>query len=1081
MSKYFLSLLIVMILVPAIAFSQGATTAAVNGLVSDESGKPLVGATVKVLHIPSGTLSGAITNGSGRYNVLNLRVGGPYQVKVSMVGYDTASKYNVYLAVTQNLNIDFKLNEKGVTTNAVEVVAQRNEIISSDRTGAANVVSEKDIRSMPSISRSIQDFTRLSPYIATSSTNGSSNGSNVGGRNSKYNNIQVDGAILSDAFGLASNGTPGGQAGAEPISLDAIQEFQVQIAPYDVRLGGFTGGLINAVTRGGTNTFEGSAYLLGRNQRFVANSPVPDALGNRNPYPSFGETYYGGRLGGPIMENQLFFFASAETRDRNDPQVLGLRGESAANVFDFPKDSLRIIRDSVKSRYGFDPGAYDQFTRNTNDYKIFLRFDYNISPEHRLTLRNNYVNAAQDNAVLRDRNNFSFQGQDYIFRSQQNQTVLQLNSVFGNDMANEFRLAYTSIRDKRDYQSNPFPAIDILNVGADRRGTIKMGVERFSQANSLDQDIFELTDNFNWFMGDHVITLGTSNQMVSFKNVFIQDYFGYYQFQSFNDFLNAKPSAYSLSYANTAATGGETQPAAKFTYLNFSFYAQDEWSVMQNFKLTIGLRYDAFTYSDTPLENDKFAAAFPGYQTSKMPTPGALSPRVGFNWDVFNDKQTQIRGGIGMFAGRTPGVWIGNQFANTGVDILRVDERKNPPQFSADPNNQPKPGVDPNLTPITTAEVNITDKDFKMPQILRASIGVDQELGEGFIGTLEFFYGKAVNDVLFKNILLQDSLVGGQRVYAQDGRPLYSNVPISKNFTRVMLLTNTSEGTQSSFTVQIQKPYNQGIIPNLSLNLAYTNSSATDVNSATSSRAISNWQFNPAVDPNNPEAATSNFEIKNRILANLTYTLEHGEGYMFNFGVFYEGRSGSPFSMLWQTSSGSDPNNDFYYSNDLSYIPSGPNDPHVVLTSKNWDDLEAFINAFDGLKDNKGTISKRNSLVAPWIDQLDFRFSEVIPIWKTHKLEISLDFLNVLNLLNNDWGHQLYMPFGTYNMIQYQGIVSQADIDKGDFTQSDLGKMKASFKLPGGKTKDTFTADDIFSVDDFQSRWQLQLGIRYTF
>ncbi|MGE5480448.1 MAG: TonB-dependent receptor [Chloroflexota bacterium] len=1105
-----LYLLAALFLIPSIAFSQGVTTAAMNGLVADDVGKPLAGATVQATHIPTGTRSGAVTNSAGRYNIRGLRPGGPYSVVVTMVGFARQQKDNIMLSLDENLKLDFTLTESGVQLQAVTVTATRSDVINTNRTGSAQLIAQSEIESLPTIARSLHDYSRLSPQIISST----SEGSNVSGRNSKYNNIQVDGAVMSDAFGLNTSGTPGGAANAEPISLDAIQEFQVAIAPFDVRQGGFTGGLINAITRGGTNFYHGSAYVFRRDESLIAKSPVEswdvrdrngngiieksDSIKKRAPYPDFDETTVGGSVGGKIIADKLFFFANGEYRGRSDPQVLGIQDPAAANNFDVPLDSIRAIQAIARNTYNYDPGSIDPYTRTSGDVKLFMRLDYNLSNRHRLTLRHNYVDARQDNSVTRSRFFFSFEGQEYVYRSRQNQSVLQLNSVFGHEFANEFRAAATFIRDKRDYQSNPFPAVTIQNLGDDARYSIGLGVDRFSQANAIDQDIIEITDNFTWFAGnfhgDHVVTLGTTNQFVTFDNLFAQDIFGSYTFASVEDFAAGKPSSYSLSYLRD---GGK--PRAKYGYAQLAFYAQDEWGILDNFRLTFGVRGDIFTFNDTPTENPTFAQFFPGLHTSEMPSPASVSPRMGFNWDVRGDKTLQARGGVGYFAGRTPGVWIGNQFSNTGMDYYRINlgSRDKLPQFNPDPYRQPTQETDSTLKLVKTTEVNITDPDFQMPQLLRADVAADYQLSPGFYATVEFIYGKTIYDVLIKNVnLLPMTAPGGGRLVSIDGRPMYNgkNTVSSNDFTGVYELTNSRKGYQSSVSIQLQKPFRQGFLPEMSLNFAYVYSQAKDVNSATSSRAVSNWQFNHVVDPNDPELSTSLFEIPHRIMGSIAYQFKYGENWFggdawaTTLGLYYEGRSGSPYSFLYYTRSNykfasapvqdanvRDANNDDIWGNDLVYIPTGPQDDKVILVAPDeanpgawtsqagWAELESFLNSVDGLE--RGRIMKRFSLRQPWRDQLDFRLTQDIPTVKGQKFQVTLDVMNVLNLLDKDWGKQKYVSNSAYSLFEFRGY------------DRDTGRMRIAY-VPNSRGN---TEDDIFETSDFWSRWQMQLGLRYTF
>ena len=1056
-------------------FGQANTTGSISGFVKDAQGKALQRATVTAEHLPTGTKTGAFSGTTGRFTILGVKVGGPYKVTVSMVGYEKQERSDIAIAINQTYTINFTLSDKAQFTEDVVVTADRNDIISSQRTGASQKVSQNDIKSLPTIARSLQDYTRLSPLIISSTTDGSS----VAGRNSKYNNIAVDGAIMGDAFGLSATGTPGGGAGTQPIPLDAIDQFQVSISPFDVREGGFTGGLINAITKSGTNKYAGTAYYYGRNESFVGNNPVTDAA-----YPDFSENQLGASVGGPVIENKLFFFGNFEMRKRSDPTILGLRGSSEANVFDMTSDTLDLIRKIAKDKYGYDPGSFSDYTRKTNDYKIFMRLDYNINENHRLTLRHNYVDADQGNQVIRTKTQLTYANQEYLSTSAQNQTVLQLNSIFGENMANELKLSYTSIRDKRDPVGSAFPSIEIQNLGADKKEKVTLGIDRFSQANTLDQDMLEFTDNFNYFLGDHVLTLGTSNQIVNFKNLYLQDYYGSWEFASIADFEAGKASRYYLTYANTAATGGETKPMAELSYMQWGVYAQDDWSIYENLKLTLGVRLDYFTYSKDPLNNANFATAHKWFgfdnavslNTSDMPTPMAFSPRMGFNWDVNKDKQMQVRGGVGLFSGRTPGVWISNQYSNTGVDIYRLDIKNPSYPFTYDINNQPRP-TNPAAQ---TSEVNITDKDFKMPQVMRSNLGFDYQLPMGFVGSLEVLYGKSMNDIDYQNINLKYALnTDGSIEKTIDGRPMYQGsskaAKVDSAYTNVILMKNTDKGSQLNIIAQLQKPFGQGIFPNLSANLAYTYSRVKDINNLTSSRAISNWQYNVGTDPNNSELSTSYYEIPHKIMANISYTYEYLGGFASTVGLYYEGRSGQPFNMIYITNTAfkfdaavvknatvKDANNDGITGNDLVYIPTGPNDPKFILTSNNWDEFNSFINEFDKLSENRGKVMEKNSLTQPWRNQFDMRFVQDIPIVGTQKVQITLDIINVLNLLNSDWGKVEYIPNGNYELLQFEGY------DKT------TGAVRASFD---GKKK----ASEMYSVNDLASRWQLQLGLRYSF
>ncbi|MBX3044376.1 MAG: TonB-dependent receptor [Candidatus Kapabacteria bacterium] len=1067
-------IIILTLFMPEVMISQGMTTASVNGITKDTEGNILVGVNVKVTHDPSGTVMGGRSNKSGRFNVVGLRVGGPFTIEATMVGYSKSTLNNINLGVGQNMSIDIILSQRAVRTADVEVFASKGDIISSEKTGASQTISEEEINNLPTISRSIHDYSRLSPHVISST----SEGSNVGGRNSKYNTIQVDGAVMSDAFGLSASGTPGGQAESQPISLDAIQEFQVSVSPFDVREGGFTGGAINAITRSGSNNLRGGGYFFGRNGSFVGTSP--DA--NRRPFDDFGESVIGARVGGPVFKNKLFYFMNGEYKSRTDPFTIALGDPSALRFFPLSADSLDIIRQISINQYNYDPGTFENYSRSTDAYKMFARLDYNISDKHRLTFRHNFVHAYQGKDITRAETFYSFSGQEYLFNSMQNQSVLQLNSVFGSRFANELRVAITSIDDSRDAQSPiRYPQITISRLGPDGSASVSFGTRNASQANELSQRIIEVTDNFNIFLGNHVITAGISNQFITFDNLFIQNFNGAWTFEGVEAYKQGIARGFTRGYS---LIEGVEMPRARFSYGQLGFYVQDEWTIQSNFKILAGVRGDMFVFPDKPLANPKVMETFKnptefspgGLRSDNMPNPLAFSPRLGFNWDVFDDKTNQLRGGIGIFSGRTPGVWLANQYSNTGMDLGFTDIRDPSFQFTEELGYNAPTGA------IQTTEVNLIDPDFKMPQIFRANIAYDRELPYGFFATVEIIYGKTIYDAVYRNLNLKYAYDNdGNQIFGIDGRPRYMGRDrLSNDFTRVLYLTNTTEGNQSSYTIQLQKPFRQGIFTDLSLNLAYTYNIAMDVNSLTSSVAASNWQFNHIVDPNNPTLTNSLFSIPHRVLANLSYRFELAKGYNTTVGLFYEGRSGAPFSMVYFSQSSvyiGDANNDDHWSNDLVYIPTGPNDDKMILTTGNWDELEYFINQFDELTDQRGEISERYSLRQPWRNNLDIRITQDIPINRWQRFQISLDILNFMNMLDPTWGYMYFMPNSNYSMMRFEGYVSQAEINAGLYQQQDLNKIKSGFipNFRGNNRK------DIFSVSDLFSRWQMQLGVRYFF
>lgn len=1101
---------VVAVVAAAPAFGQGVTTASMNGTVVDERGDALPGATVVAVHVPSGTRYGTVTRIDGGYNFQGLRVGGPYTVTVSFVGYQTVERTIPNLSLGQNLTLDVTLREGDVVAGEVEVVGQGSSILNVDRTGAATNVSAEEIEALPTVSRSIQDFTRLTPQI---------NGGSAAGRNNRFNNIQVDGAVLNDVFGLAANGTPGGQAGTEPISLDAIEEFNVSVAPYDVRENGFTGASINAVTRSGTNTYQGSVYFYGRNESFVGSSQFG------LPYGAFSDRQMGFRLGGPVVRNKVFFFVSGEMGGRQQPLDVGFAGASNTALFEVSRDSLQRMYDILKNQYGYDAGSFEAFDDRQENVKLFGRLDWNLSQNQRLTLRHNFVRANDDN-LTRGAATYAFENNNYVFNSTQNSTVLQLNSIFSNRASNEARLAYTRVRDNRDPQGDPFPQVSVTLQRVNNVNRVaRAGGETFSNANELDQDVVEFTNNFTYFAGAHTLTAGTSNQFYAFRNLFIRELYGAYTFAATGSGASARtalqnliagnPTAYQRSYSLT----GDPRQAAEFSSYQLGAYLQDEWRAARGLVVTAGVRLDVPFFPDEPANNATFAAAFPGRSTSEVPSGNLLvSPRLGVNYDVLGDRSLQLRGGTGVFSGRTPFVWLSNQYSNTGVEFARIDLGSNNGLgagfFRNDPNNQPTGTT-------TTTEVNLTDNGFKLPQTWRSNLALDYQLPVGnLVATVEGIYSKAVNDITYSDINLK-----GQQATASaqlGARPLYGDptqfaivnnnctgnqcyvsatgafrgtqTRVSTAFTNAILMSNTDEGYESQVTIGLERRPMDGFFGKL----AYTRSSAQNVNNLTSSQAYSQWRFNPVSgNPNVPELGRSNYEVRDRVLGVLSYRFDTGRyfdvrGLNTTVSLFYNGRSGEPFSYVYN----GDANLDRETSNDLIYVPANQAEINLVsngttdarTAAQIWAELDAYIEADPYLRTRRGQIAERNASLAPWTNLFDLRLSQEIPTLRGQRLELTLDVLNFGNLLSSDWGQVSFVGNNSYQLIQFAGYnpaVGAPGYNAAYAVGAPLFRFSTpsrQFRDENGAVQETRTGRDaVFTPSDLASRWQMQLGVRYTF
>ena len=1108
MSRWSLFLLAATILlgVPLGTVQAQGTTASITGTVIDAANEePLPGVNVLAVHEPTGTRYGTATNPNGRFTIRGMRVGGPYTVRASFVGYQTVEREGIQLQLDQTREIDFEIQQQTAEMEEVQVIGRRSDnVIDKNRTGAATNVSQEQIESLPTISRSLGDFTRLVPQAGGSGS--------LGGANDRYNSIQIDGATLDDVFGLG-DAVPGSQAGAEPISLDAIQEFNVDLAPYDVTSSGFTGGQVNAITKSGSNQFEGSFRVRQGTERFTGDL---DGVGTGE----FSQQYYVGTLGGPIVEDELFFFVNAELKRESSPLDARAGTDlSGPNVFPVPRGTLSEIQTAAQDVYGYDTGGIDPFTQRQDDEKLLVKLDWNINDSHRLTLRNNYVNARDDSGISRGQTNFDFANRQYVFRSLQNSTTAELNSTISNNMSNEARFVYTRIRDERDVQDTAFPEVQ-LSLGSDL--TSSMGIGRFNQANRLDQDLFEFTDNFTYELGDHSLTIGTSNKLFQFSNLFIQDFFGSYTFESFETpageevsaieaFRRGQPTQYQYSYATEAA--GTRTPEAEFSAFQFGGYVQDEWEPVNDLRFTIGLRVDVPYLPDEPTFNPTAFEAF-GRSTSNVASGNLLwAPRLGFNYDrdlVLPDRSTQIRGGVGIFSGKPPFVWISNQYSNTGADVNRIDASFNPgedfyganapqdgrrfmPESAAEnPTRQPCPVGSQTctsdqfsdlLSPVETTEINLVSDDFKYPQTFRANLGVDQELPYGLVATLEGIYSNSVNDVTFRNINIEapteDQFPIQESKY---GRPFYgtpgsgfggSPNRVSERFTNAILLENTNDGYQYNLTAQLQRNVRQG----LGGSISYTYNRATNVNNGTSSRAISNWQFNENKDINNPRTGTADFELRHRVLGRLNYSFQYSDRFSTQIGLVYEGEAGQPFSWIYFGNA----NGDTQSQNDLVYVPETEQD--IVLESDNWASMNAFINSEEALDDARGSVIDRNTARAPWQHILDLRLSQTIQTFEGQKIEITANVENVLNLLDNDWGRVRTTSFNNLTAWNFEGYVTPDEVGttvNGDriLTEDDVGKPRVTFEEETTREK---LNDRQFNTSNIASRWRMRLGVRYTF
>ena len=1026
--KALLPLVMALVLLAAVqpGYGQTVTTGSISGVVADAQQGVLPGATVVAVHTPTGTSYETATGADGYYSFLNVRVGGPYTVTVTMAGFRQQQDTGVTVSLGDEQKVDFTLQLDSVQ-ETVNVVAEAL-IIDPARAGTAANVSSEAIQSLPTVNRSLFDYARLSPHFVTTTVGTDASAISVAGRNERYNNIQIDGAVNNDVFGLASSGTPGGQASTEPISLDAIQELQLVVSAYDVRQGGFSGGSMNAITKSGTNAFHGTVYYFGRNQDLVGNGPNDRAFG------TFSNKQFGGSLGGPIVKNRVFFFGNGEVSRRDTPSGTSIAG-SGANFGRQP--SVDRFLSILQGKYGYNPGTTDEFTRKTDSDKVFVRADVNLNARNQLTVRHNYVKGVNDIGSPTVRS-YIFPDNFYQFNSKTNSTVVQLNSTIGQ-LFNEFRFTAQRIREFRDRPE--FATFPQVSVTLPDNSSLRAGREQFSAANALDQDIYELTDDVTLVRGKHTITLGTHNEFYKFRNVFIRDNAGTYSFDSLDLLEAGLAQSYDYSFG-----AFDTNFAARFKVRQFGVYAGDQWRVRDNLSLNVGVRVDKPSFPDTPTANPLSVATY-GYATDVTPAPTMWSPRVGFNWRPTDNTREQVRGGIGLFSGRTPYVWLSNQYGNTGIEIsrLRVSfNRANRIPFVANPDNQPKTITGGQSV---AGEIDMVDPDYEYPQLVRGNLAYDRELGIlGLVGTGEFIYSRNLQDVKYQNLNLKPA---GTR---PDGRPYYSR--LASTLGDAIFLTNTDQGDSWSMAFKVDRPWKHGFHASAS----YLYNRAHSIMDGTSSQAASNWGnvYVPG-DPNNPPVTVSNFDVRHRVNLSASYQLPL-KVVSATLSAFYNGQAGRPYALSFFQ----DVNGDGRTSNDLLYVPSSGSE--VFVRNGTADQLMAWLNADGCAMDFAGAIQERNSCRQPWTHQMDVRLAVNVPFGGTRRVELEFNVFNFLNMVNKDWGKVQYVSFNQNTDVRYGGI----DAASGKMIY-DIATITSS-TYPGR-----------FLVDDVRSRWQAQFGARFRF
>ena len=1069
-------------LLPMSSLGQGVTTSAINGVVTDAQGQPMVGATVVALHVPSGTTYGVASDATGSYRIPNMRVGGPYTITVSYVGYATSEISNLTLRLGETQRLDFVLSEASAELDEITVTASSGSV--GANAGASTQISTELIELVPSLDNDIDDVLKLTPQARLYG-----DGISFAGINNRFNAIYIDGAVNNDVFGLASSGTNGGQTGASPFSLDILEQLQVVLSPYDVTLGGFAGGGVNAVTKSGTNTFKSTVYTYIRNENLVAktNQTYADRLGlEREKVDEFTQNTTGFSIGGPIKKDKAFFFTNVEIQNNETPVPFDL-GNYTRTAGRYNQSDLTRLRNHLINNYNYDPGTFGNTSDNLEGLKIFGKIDLNLNQSNRLTLRHQYTKAEQFNRNAGSSNTINFSNNGIYFPSTTNSTALELNSVFGTSASNNLILSFVTVRDDRDPLGGDFPYVFIEDVAG---GLIRLGSEEFSTGNALDQDIFTITNNFKLYRGDHTITLGTHNEFYSIYNLFIPQNYGTYRFSSLDDFINGNPAKeYDRTFSLVDnLTGDGSKAASEFNAFQLGFYVQDEINVNSSLTVTAGLRLDIPVIVDDPrIPADFNSTSLPlmqaGYDVAKDAVGGKapegqlmFSPRVGFTYDMGKEDRQILRGGIGIFTSRIPFVWPGAMFNNNGVTTGRVNEGgiNGPVNFIADVNRQyTAPAGAPN------GQVDLFTKDFKYPQVLRGNVGFDFILPGDIETTIEAIYTKTLNNILYTNINSKSD-VSFTWTGSPDNREVYTRSSyVGAYGSGVYLASNTSEGYAYNLTASFAKRFDFG----LAATLAYSFGDSYSVSEGTSSQNSSQWRGQVSIDGrNNPVSGRADFAQGHRVISSLSYKKNWSDksNNTTTISLFFNGGNEQPFSYIIGGSAARNLNNEAGSTSrnrSLVYIPKTSSDINLVdytaggvtvTAAQQWERLNAVIEDDKYLSNNRGGYAEKNGAWMPFATTFDLSLKQDLGFnlgGQSQRVQISLDIINFANLINPKWG-TLYTIPGEFNYYYLYNFVGY---------EADGTTPKFEFRGDGS------TGKDRFNISNSGSRWKMRVGVRYMF
>lgn len=1088
LSKRLLQFVIAVLLVPTLTLAQN-TTSSMSGTVKTTTGEVLVGATVTATHEPTGTVYRVQSRTGGRFDINNMNPGGPYTVEVSFVNFANEKKTEIYLSLGESFKLDFAMANKAGNLGEVTVSATRRTTEASGKGGAETLIGRDKMANLPTVGRNIYDYLRAVPQAKLGASEGAVT---IAGQNNRYNSFYVDGAVNNDVFGLSASGTNGGQAAIAPISIDAVDQFQVVISPFDASLGNFVGGGINAITRSGTNKTEGSIYYFLQNEQLAGKTPT-GLKQNATRLADFSKKTYGFRVGGAITKNKLFYFINVDLQRDVRPQPFDFSQYTGNSNL----AAITGLANTLRTNYGYEPGGFLDNTEEVNADRITARIDWNISDRHKLSVSNRYTKGERLNTSSSSSGTINFYNNGFRFPTRTNSTSAELKSLVGKSSSNKLLITFTDVLDDRSPIGQNFPRVRI-NDGS---GAIVFGPDNSSTVNLLTQKNWSLYDEFKFTLGKHALKVGVDYEYNDVFNAFIQNTFGNYTYSNLNDFLtNARPQAYTYGFSNIdAGKGDNTDAAAQFKMAKGSLFVNDEIRTSDNFSISLGVRADYYNILSTPREDaytnnvaiPKFSEYYDlqGARSGLTPKiPLALSPRVGFTYKI-PEENLVVRGGMGIFTGRIPLVWPGAIFNNNGIFIGGYSANAtqlNTIRFRPDPNNQwtaAEVGAG-----VTKGPLNLTAAEFSVPKLFRTSIAFDKKFGNGWSGTLEGIFSKNINEIYYTNINLLPPVgkslgAGSRNVYptTNNGRiPL--NADGSNPYDNAILLSNNEGPTGYAYnlTASVSKRTRDGF----SFDLSYTFGNSTTVNDGTSSVNLSQWRFMETVNGRNfITRSNSDFSAGHRIFAYLSKKFEYANKKLATtVTLVYTGQSGNPLSYVYGVGSmvRDDGTNG---TNDLIYIPTKDDLTTMIFLNNTVSGvtytpdqqraaLERYIESDRYLRNNRGKFAERNGSRLPFTNIFDLKIAQDFNIKvgsRRYQFQLTYDVFNFGNMLNRNWGRTYFQQNDNFQLIQFAGYVNAATnlTPQYRFNPTLIGRS------PWNVSTTTNAA--------YAARWISQLGLRFNF